>query len=75
MQFKDGRQKKQKHVWKYMISFFISIIIAGTNFVGKLLFKKLTHYEQIEIKAHYYISYSFKLIIFTFVTISILSLI
>ena len=67
--------KKQKNIWKYVISFLISIIIAVTNFVGKLLFKKLTHYEQIEIKTHYYISYSFKLTIFTFVTISILPLI
>ena len=67
--------KKQKHVWKYIISFLISIIIAVTNFVVKLFFKKLTHYEQIEKKAHYYISYSFKLTIFTFVSISILPLI
>ena len=67
--------KKPKHVWKYIISFLISIIIAVTNFVGKLLFKKLTHYEQKEIKIHYYISYSFKLTIFTFVSISILPLI
>ena len=67
--------KREKNFWKYLLSFLISIIIAVTNFVGKLLFKVLTHYERIEIKTYYYISFSFKLTIFTFVTIAILPLI
>ena len=67
--------EKQKDFWKYFISFFISIIIAVTNFVGKLLFKKLTNLEKIEVKTNFYISYSIKLTIFTFVTIAILPLV
>ena len=67
--------EKQKDVWKYIISFLISIIISVTNYIGKILFKKLTFMEQIEIKTYFYISYSLKLTIFTFVTIAILPLI
>ena len=67
--------ENQKDFWKYVISLLISIIIAVTNYVGKLLFKKLTFIEKIEIKTHFYISYSIKLTIFTFVTIAILPLI
>jgi hypothetical protein len=67
--------EKQKDFWKYVISLLISIIIAVTNYIGKLLFKKLTFIEKIEIKTHFYISYSIKLTIFTFVTIAILPVI
>ena len=67
--------KRQKNFWKYVISFLISIIIALTNFVGKFLFKKLTFIEKIEIKTYFYISYSVKLTIFTFVTIAVLPVI
>jgi hypothetical protein len=67
--------EKEWNFWKYVISFLISIIIAITNFIGKLLFKKLTFLEKIEIKTHFYISYSIKLTIFTFVTIAILPLV
>ena len=67
--------KKKKEVLKYILSFLISIIISITNFIGKILFKKLTFMEQIEIKTYFYISYSIKLTIFTFVTIAILPLV
>ena len=67
--------KKEKDLLKYIISFLISIIISITNFVGKILFKKLTFMEQIEIKTYFYISYSIKLTIFTFVTIAVLPVI
>ena len=67
--------KKKKEFLKYILSFLISIIISITNFVGKILFKKLTFMEQIEIKTNFYISYSIKLTIFTFVTIAILPLV
>ena len=64
--------KKDLDFWEYVISFLISIIISITNFIGKILFKKLTFMEQIEIKTYFYISYSVKLTIFTFITIAIL---
>jgi len=67
--------EKQKDFWKYFISFFVSIIIAITNYIGKLLFKKLTFLEKTEIKTDFFISYSIKQTIFTFVTIAILPLV
>ena len=67
--------KKELNFWKYVISFLISIIISVTNFIGKILFKKLTFLEQIEIKTYFYISYSIKLTVFTFVTIAVLPVI
>ena len=65
-------KEKQKNFWNYVISFLISIILAVVTFVGKLIFKKLTFYEKIEIKTYYYISFSIKLTLFTFFTIAVL---
>ena len=73
--FQRWLAKRQKEFWKYVISLLISIIIAVTNMIGKILFKKLTFIEKIEIKTYFYISYSIKLTIFTFVTIAVLPLI
>ena len=70
-----GQQKlseKQKDFWKYVLSLSVSIVIAITNAVGKLVLKKLTLMEKIEIKTNYFISFSIKHTIFTFVTIAII---
>ena len=64
--------EKQKDFWKYVLSLSVSIIIAITNVIGKLVLKKLTLMEKIEIKTNYYISFSVKHTIFTFVTIAII---
>ena len=64
--------EKQKDFWKYVLSLSVSIVIAITNAVGKLVLKELTFMEKIEIKTNYYISYSIKQTIFTFVTIAII---
>ena len=65
-------KEKQKNFWEYVVSFLISIILAVVTAVGKIIFKKLTFMEKIEIKTYYYISYSIKLTLFTFITIAIL---
>jgi hypothetical protein len=64
--------ENQKDFWKYVISLLISIILAVTTYVGKLLFKKLTYYEKIEVTTNFFISYSIKLTLFQFITISVL---
>ena len=64
--------ERQKDFWKYVLSLSVSIIIAITNFLGKLLLEKLTLMEKIELKTDYYVSYSLKLTIFNFVTIAII---
>lgn len=64
--------EKQKDFWKYVLSLSVSIVIAITNAIGKLVLKKLTLMEKIEIKTNYYISFSLKHTIFVFVTIAIL---
>ena len=45
--------ENQKDFWKYVISLLISIILAVTTYVGKLLFKKLTYYEKIEVTTNF----------------------
>ena len=64
--------EKQKDFWKYVLSLSVSIVIAITNFVGKLVLKKLTLMEKIEIKTNYYVSFSLKHTIFVFVTIALI---
>ena len=41
--------KKALHFWKYVISVFVSIIIAVTNAIAELVLKKLTFLEKNEI--------------------------
>ena len=65
-------KEKQKNFWNYVISLLISIILAVVTAVGKIIFKKLTFMEKIEIKTSYYISFSIKLTLFTFCTIAVL---
>ena len=64
--------EKQKDFWKYVLSLSVSIIIAITNSVGEIVLKKLTLMEKIEITTNYFISYSIKLTVFTFVTIALI---
>ena len=64
--------ERQQDFWKYVLSLSVSIIIAVTNYLGKLLLKKLTLMEKIEVKTDFYISYSLKQTIFTFVTIAVI---
>ena len=68
-------KEKQKNFWEYVISFLISIILAVVTVIGKFIFKKLTFMEKIEVKTYYYISYSIKLTLFTFLTIAVLPVI
>ena len=68
-------KEKQKDFWNYVISLLISIILAITTAVGKLIFKKLTFMEKIEIKTNYFISFSLKLTLFSFLTIAVLPVI
>ena len=54
--------------WKYVLSFFISIIIAITNSLGREILKRVTSkFETIETKTGYYISLSTKITFFTFI--------
>ena len=46
-------KEKQKNFWNYVISLLISIILAVVTAVGKIIFKKLTFMEKIEIKTSY----------------------
>ena len=64
--------EKQKDFWKYVLSLSVSIVIAITNYIGKLILKKLTLLEKIEIKTDYYVSFSLKHTIFVFVTIALI---
>ena len=64
--------KKQKIFLKYVLSFSVSIVLAITNVIGKLVLKELTLMEKIEIKTDFYISYSLKQTVFNFVTIAII---
>ncbi len=68
-------KEKQKDFWNYVISLLIAIILAVTTAVGKLIFKKLTFMEKIEVQTSYYISYSIKLTLFNFLTIAVLPVI
>ena len=64
--------EKQKDFWKYVLSLSVSIIIAITNAIGKLVLEKLTLMEKIEINTNYFISFSIKITIFNFVTIALI---
>ena len=67
--------KKDLHIWKYIISVGISIIIAITNAIGKYVLKVFTFLEKNEIRTDFYISYSLKLTIFIFITVALLPVI
>ena len=57
---------------KYFLSFLISIMLAVANIVGEIVLQKLTEMEKIDYKTSYYISFSIKLTIYTFIIIGIL---
>ena len=63
-------------VWKYILSFLISISIAITNSLGRYILKKVTEkFETIETKTGYYISLSAKITFFTFINTTIVPII
>ena len=63
------------NIWKYILSFLISICIAITNALGRETLKKVTsEFETIETKTGYYISLSAKLTFFTFINTAIVPL-
>ena len=65
-----------KSVWKYLLSFLISIFIAITNVLGRYIFQKVTEkFETIETKTGYYISLSVKITFFTFINTTIVPVI
>ena len=65
-----------KSVWKYILSFLISIFIAITNALGRYIFQKVTEkFETIETKTGYYISLSVKITFFTFINTTIVPVI
>ena len=63
------------NVWKYILSFLISICIAITNSLGREILKTVTSkFETIETKTGYYISLSAKITFFTFINTVIVPL-
>jgi hypothetical protein len=57
---------------KYFLSFLISIMLAVANIVGEIVLQKLTIMEKIEYKTNFYISFSIKLTVYSFIIIAIL---
>ena len=60
---------------KYLLSLLISLVLTVSNIVGEILLQKLSIMEKIEYKTSYYISFSIKLTIYTFIIIGILPLV
>jgi len=60
---------------KYLLSLLISLVLSVSNIVGEILLQKLSIMEKIEYKTSYYISFSIKLTIYTFIIIGILPLV
>ena len=69
-------ESRSKSVWKYILSFLISIFIAITNALGRYIFQKVTEkFETIETKTGYYISLTVKITFFTFINTTIVPVI
>lgn len=65
-----------ENIWRYLLSFLISIFIAITNSLGREILKKVTSkFETIETKTGYYISLSAKISFFTFINTAVVPLI
>ena len=60
---------------KYLLSLFISIVLAVSNIIGEIVLQKLSIMEKIEYKTSFYITFSIKLTIYTFIIIGILPLV
>ena len=59
---------------KYLLSLLISVVLAVSNIVGEIVLEKLSNMEKIEYKTSFYISFSIKLTVYTFIIIGILPL-
>ena len=57
---------------KYLLSELISIMLGVANIIGEIVLQKLTIMEKIEYKTSFYISFSMKLTVYTFIIIAIL---
>ena len=60
---------------KYLLSLFITIIIALLNAALEYLLEKFTHWERHLSRTNYYLSLSIKIAIFTFLNSAIVPLI
>ena len=60
---------------KYFLSLLISIVLAVSNIVGEIVLVKLSVMEKIEYKTSFYVSFSIKLTVYTFIIIAILPLV
>ena len=65
---KDIEKKNWNELLKYIGSFTISIIISILNVILEIIMKTFTKMEKPKSMTSYYLSYSIKLSIFTFVT-------
>ena len=63
--------KDWSEFWKYVISFAISIIISILNVILEIIMKFFTQMEKPKSLTSYYLSYSIKLSLFTFMTSSL----
>ena len=60
---------------KYFLSLLISVVLAVSNIVGEIVLEKLSIMEKIEYKTSFYVSFSIKLTVYTFIVIAILPLV
>ena len=76
VQFNLTEEGDEQEFYKYLLSFLISIIIAIINSIGRKLLKILTKkVEPTETRTEYFISFSIKNTIFTFINTNIVPLI
>ena len=67
--YKEGTDDKNwAQILKYIVSFSITIIISILNYILKFIMKYFTKIEKQKSMTNYYLSFSIKLTIFTFMT-------
>ena len=59
---------------KYLLSLLISVVITISNIVGEIVLEKLSIMEKIEYKTNFYVSFSIKLTVYTFIVLAVLPL-
>ena len=60
---------------KYFLSLLISVMLSVSTIVGEIVLEKLSIMEKIENKTSFYVSFSIKLTVYTFIIIAILPLV
>ena len=60
---------------KYLLSLLISVMLSVSTIVGEIVLEKLSIMEKIENKTSFYVSFSIKLTVYTFIIIAILPLV